>query len=47
MNFISRVMTDMPAKDLKPMVDAFKAQVKSGVVALVAARRGRSRSSLA
>lgn len=34
--FISRVLTDVPAKDLKPMADAFKAQVKSGVVALVA-----------
>ncbi|MDX2028659.1 MAG: alanine--tRNA ligase [Alphaproteobacteria bacterium] len=35
-NFISRVLPDIPAKDLKPMADAFKAQVKSGVIALVA-----------
>ena len=34
-NFISRVLKDVPAKDLKPMADTFKAQVKSGVVALV------------
>jgi len=41
MNFISRVMTDMPAKDLKPMADAFKAQIKSGVVALVSSCEGK------
>ena len=35
-NFISRVLTDVPAKDLKPMADEFKAQVKSGVIALSA-----------
>lgn len=40
-NFISRVMKDMPAKDLKPMADAFKAQVKSGVVVLVASSEGK------
>jgi len=34
-NFISRVLTDIPAKDLKPMADAFKTQVKSGVIALI------------
>jgi alanyl-tRNA synthetase len=34
--FVSRVLTDIPAKDLKPMADAFKAQVKSGVITLVA-----------
>ncbi|MFA6279815.1 MAG: alanine--tRNA ligase [Bdellovibrionales bacterium] len=40
-NFISRVMQDMPAKDLKPMADAFKAQVKSGVVALASSFEGK------
>jgi len=39
--FISRVLTDIPAKDLKPMADAFKAQVKSGVVALAASYEGK------
>ncbi|HEU0118871.1 MAG TPA: alanine--tRNA ligase [Alphaproteobacteria bacterium] len=34
-NFVSRVLKDVPAKDLKPMADAFKTQIKSGVVALV------------
>lgn len=41
MNFISRVLPDVPAKDLKPMADAFKAQVKSGVVALVSSFEGK------
>jgi alanyl-tRNA synthetase len=40
-NFISRVLTDVPAKDLKPMADAFKVQVKSGVVALAASFEGK------
>ena len=40
-NFISRIMKDMPAKDLKPMADAFKAQVKSGVVVLVSSAEGK------
>jgi alanyl-tRNA synthetase len=35
-NFVGRVLPDVPAKDLKPMADAFKAQVKSGVIALAA-----------
>lgn len=34
-NFVGRILTDIPAKDLKPMADAFKGQIKSGVVALV------------
>ncbi len=33
-NFIGRVLRDIPAKDLKPMADAFKQQIGSGVVAL-------------
>jgi alanyl-tRNA synthetase len=40
-NFVSRVLADIPAKDLKPMADAFKAQVKSGVVALVSSFEGK------
>ncbi|NTU76804.1 MAG: alanine--tRNA ligase, partial [Alphaproteobacteria bacterium] len=40
-NFVSRVLTDIPAKDLKPMADAFKAQVKSGVVVLVSSSEGK------
>jgi alanyl-tRNA synthetase len=40
-NFISRVLHDLPAKDLKPMADAFKAQLKSGVVALAASYEGK------
>jgi alanyl-tRNA synthetase len=40
-SFISRVLPDVPAKDLKPMADAFKAQVKSGVIALVSSYEGK------
>jgi alanyl-tRNA synthetase len=40
-NFISRVLKDVPAKDLKPMADAFKIQAKSGVVALVSSFEGK------
>lgn len=41
MNFISRVLPDLPAKELKPMADAFKTQIKSGVVALVSSFEGK------
>ena len=40
-NFVSRVLTDIPAKDLKPMADAFKTQIRSGVIALVASSEGK------
>jgi alanyl-tRNA synthetase len=40
-NFISRVLKEIPAKDLKPMADAFKEQIKSGVVALIASFEGK------
>ncbi len=40
-NFISRVLTDVPAKDLKPMADEFKAQIKSGAIALAASFEGK------
>lgn len=39
--FISRVLNDIPAKDLKPMADAFKAQIKSGVIALTSSFEGK------
>lgn len=41
LNFISRVLPDVPAKDLKPMADAFKQQVKSGVIALASSFEGK------
>ena len=41
-NFVSRVLTDVPAKDLKPMADAFKTQIKSGVVALASSFEGKA-----
>ena len=40
--FASRLLADVPAKDLKPMVDALKQQVGSGVVALVAVNEGKA-----
>jgi len=40
-NFISRILPDVPAKDLKPMADAFKVQVKSGVVVLASSFEGK------
>lgn len=40
-NFVSRVLTDVPAKDLKPMADAFKTQIKSGVVVLASGADGK------
>ena len=33
--FAPRCLTDVPAKDLKPMADEMKARMGSGVVALV------------
>jgi alanyl-tRNA synthetase len=40
-SFASRVMQDLPAKDLKPMADALKAKLGSGVVALVGVFEGK------
>ena len=40
-NFVSRILTDVPAKDLKPMADEFKAKIKSGVIALAASFEGK------
>ncbi len=40
-NFVSRVLSDIPAKDLKPMADAFKTQIKSGVIVLISGFEGK------
>ena len=40
--FAARLLTDVPAKDLKPMADALKQQVGSGVVALVTVNDGKA-----
>jgi alanyl-tRNA synthetase len=40
-NLISRILTDVPAKDLKPMADEFKTQIKSGVIALASSFEGK------
>ncbi len=39
--FISRILEDVPAKDLKSMADDFKTQIGSGVVALIASSEGK------
>ncbi|MFA5040140.1 MAG: alanine--tRNA ligase [Bdellovibrionales bacterium] len=39
--FVSRILTDVPAKDLKPMADDFKTQIKSGVIALASGFDGK------
>jgi alanyl-tRNA synthetase len=41
-SFVSRVLHDVPAKDLKPMADAFKDQIKSGVIVLVSSFDGKA-----
>ncbi|MEO1191482.1 MAG: alanine--tRNA ligase [Pseudomonadota bacterium] len=40
--FVSRLLEDLPAKDLKPLADELKRQVGSGVVALVAKTDGKA-----
>ena len=40
--FISRVLPDFPAKDLKPMADDLKNKVGSGVVVLIATSEGKA-----
>ena len=40
--FAPRCLTDVPAKDLKPMADEMKARMGSGVVALVAVNEGKA-----
>ncbi len=39
--FIGKVLTDTPAKELKPLADKFKQKLGSGVVALVASFEGK------
>ena len=34
-SFVGKVLTDTPAKELKPLVDAFKQKIGSGVITLV------------
>ncbi len=40
--FISRVLEDVPAKDLKPMADDLKTKIGSGVIALIATSEGKA-----
>jgi alanyl-tRNA synthetase len=40
--FISRVLEDVPAKDLKPMADDLKAKIGSGVITLIATSEGKA-----
>ena len=40
--FISRVLDDVPAKDLKPMADDLKAKIGSGVITLIASFEGKA-----
>ena len=39
--FIGKILTDTPAKELKPLADALKKKVGSGVIALVAEMEGK------
>ncbi|MBM3950481.1 MAG: alanine--tRNA ligase [Rhodospirillales bacterium] len=40
--FVPRLLEGVPAKDLKPMADIIKKNIKSGVVALVSVEEGRA-----
>ncbi|MBL4908225.1 MAG: alanine--tRNA ligase [Sneathiella sp.] len=40
--FVSRILEDVPPRDLKPMVDEIKKQLKSGVIVLIAANDGKA-----
>jgi len=40
--FVSRLLEDVPPKDLKPMADEVKKQLKSGVIVLIAANEGKA-----
>lgn len=40
-SFAGRVFADLPAKDLKPMADAMKQKIGSGVIALVSSCEGK------
>ena len=39
--FIGKVLTDTPAKELKPLADEFKKKIGSGIVALIAGMDGK------
>ncbi len=41
-SFVARLLEDVPPRDLKPMADEIKAQIKSGVVVLIAANDGKA-----
>ncbi len=45
--FTSRIVEDLSAKDLKPLMDALKAKIKSGVVAVVALEGGKAALAVA
>ncbi|MTI11253.1 alanine--tRNA ligase [Curvivirga aplysinae] len=40
-NYLGRVLSDIPAKELKPLVDAMKKEIKSGVIAAVSVSEGK------
>jgi alanyl-tRNA synthetase len=40
--FASRTLSDVPAKELKPLVDSIKGQLGSGVVAVIAVNEGKA-----
>lgn len=40
--FIGRILKDVPAKELKPLVDGFKKKIGSGVVVLAASYEGKA-----
>ena len=40
--FASRTLTDVPAKELKPLVDSIKGQIQSGVVAVISVNDGKA-----
>jgi alanyl-tRNA synthetase len=41
-SFISRLLNDVPPKDLKPMADELKKNLKSGVIVLIANNEGKA-----
>lgn len=41
-SFIGKVLEETPARELKPLADAFKKQIGSGVIALVASSEGKA-----
>ena len=40
--FVSRILADLPAKDLKPLADDLKAQIGSGVVVVMSTEGGKA-----